>query len=108
MSANNGIYILKTPIGDGDFEYRVAHCQAIENITDEHSLAIYHAVLYFGNSMVYKDVDIARAAAFTLEGNISFLEYGISSITPGFDGPFPTHISREGACKEIERFHNGD
>lgn len=48
MSDNNGIYILMTKRGRGKKEYRVAHCQAIENIFDSPDYPRIHPVLNEG------------------------------------------------------------
>lgn len=91
MSADNGIYILKTPARPikngntytnqhGKFEYRVAHCQAIDNI--EYS-DLYLAVL-FGDCEVLDDHHKALTKASKMADEILDeglpLEYGITNI----------------------------
>lgn len=91
MSADNGVYILKTParpIKNGNyyeyqhdmFEYRVAHCQAIENVN--HS-DLYLPV-YFANSKVYPSHVAAMVKAVAMAKEITDegmpLEYGIQTI----------------------------
>jgi len=95
MSADNGIYILKTPrhedkheqILDGNiFEYRVAHAQAIENIYWEYEDGNpEEIIIYFGGCEIMKEKE-AHEEAFRLEHKIisdpicPILEYGISTI----------------------------
>lgn len=87
MSADNGIYILKTPavpIKEGNvyvnqhdqFEYRVAHCQAIDNI-DYSDLFL---PLYFGNSKVVCTEGEAWNIAKQLYQHVGWTEYGVSLI----------------------------
>jgi hypothetical protein len=87
MSADDGIYILRTPawpikkdntyINQYDkFEYRVAHCQAIENI---HYSDLY-MVSYFGNSTVWSDKAKAIEFASDILEDIGWTEYGIHII----------------------------
>jgi len=95
MSADNGIYILKTPVssyssmqGDG-FEYRVAHMQAAENLswddkkhchTENLNVRIKNArEMWEGEDMFHSEEE-ARKAAIALAETISFLEYGICLI----------------------------
>ena len=90
MSADNGIYILVTPITDSKvFEYRVAHCQAIENIDYDPK----YLNLYFGECSVFlTKTDALREAAKQEEeimtGPMPILEYGIQFIR--LNTPFPT------------------
>lgn len=110
MSADNGIYILKTPApaikkGDaytnqhGKFEYRVAHTQAIENIDYCH----FYIPIIFGDCVVFTSKDAAEDEAFRMEkeiinGDFPVLEYGISSIEKPF--PFP-NMTVETARKAV-------
>ncbi len=88
MSADNGIYILKTPTpDDGVFEYRVSHCQAIEDIWYENPDGNPDAVVdKFGDCEVFNDIDKAADLAFKMEKEIleddfcPILEYGINNI----------------------------
>ena len=85
MSADNGIYILKTLlppikkdgyyINQSGYEYRVSYCHDSDLDDSELNLAIN-----FGNSKVYYDVDEAVYKAEILESEYDFLEYGISLI----------------------------
>jgi hypothetical protein len=92
MSADNGIYILKTknPSGDG-FEYRVIHAQAIENIywNDKLGKQMYGVLdpentrNYYSTCKVYTDESEVRKEANRLEEDIlsddfcPILEYGV-------------------------------
>ena len=99
MSADNGIYILKTPRRDDPklFEYRVAHCQAIENITERNAFwnQPAHTVFLFGSSVIFDNKADALIEAGSIEDKIlsdefcPIIEYGICEVIPGFDGPFP-------------------
>ena len=83
MSADNGIYILKTLMppkktnnyyeSQNGYEYRVAHCQAIENI----DYSDLYLPLYFGDSPVFTECSEAMNYAKTLENEIGWTEYGI-------------------------------
>lgn len=112
MSADNGIYILQTNNADGTgFEYRVAECQAVENINYYSPARGYNdkiaddamLVIYFGDSKIYnkKDAyDIAnRIEDDILQSEWPILEYGISTIK--IDKVFPSMSLEE--AKEIER-----
>jgi hypothetical protein len=87
MSADNGVYILKTPArfiksGEGwytnqkGFEYRVAHCQAIDNL--EYS-DLYLPML-FGDSPVFNSYEEAMELAKNILNDLPVCEYGICDI----------------------------
>lgn len=94
MSADNGIYLLKTPKENSlEFEYRVIHAQAIENIYyDERIPSHYNpegapeeVIAYFGECVpMTKDQAIEKA--FEMESEIlkddfcPIIEYGIVTI----------------------------
>ena len=83
MSADNGVYILVTPKGDGK-EYRIAHLMAVENFaygsdTDE-DVWIKNARGMWGESVVYTDRDKAFLAARDEHDRVEYSEYGISEI----------------------------
>jgi hypothetical protein len=73
MSADNGIYILPSPNGDS-LEYRVAHCQAIENIDYDPM----YEVLLFSKSPVYTSQQEAAAVAIEMSKSYDILEYGVA------------------------------
>ena len=83
MSADNGIYILKTKEG----QHRVIHAQAIENLwwsftkmgTGE-TICPTRVVELFGDCQYTYNRNIGRSIAFSMAGNISILEYGIREI----------------------------
>ena len=84
MSADNGIYIAE--FNDG---FRVAHCQAIENIDDDREK---YAKLFFGKSKVHKEYVSAYSEAIEIEndimnGMLPIIEHGICKI-PNL-GDFP-------------------
>jgi len=100
MSADNGVYILKTPARPiktgncytnqhGKFEYRVAHCQAIDNI-DYSDLYI---PLLFGNSAVHRNRDSAMELAVRILDELDICEYGICTIEK--ENYFPNMTSEE-------------
>ena len=94
MSADNGIYILKTTdgyrkenhtwvntFGDGITAYRVAHAQAIENFDyyrdhETHNLGWWMDIVW-GKSEVYYDESEAFKAGAALLNEYSFVEYGM-------------------------------
>jgi hypothetical protein len=106
VSADNCVAILKTPDGQGGFEYRVAHRQAIENIYwDENSVSgnnnpegnPIQVVSYFGKCNVLTNQDNAFHLAQGMAKEIladdfcPVLEYGIVRI----DLPHPFSYYRE-------------
>ena len=112
MSADNGIYILRTParpvrtgnsyVNQHDvYEYRVAECQAIENI-DYHDL---YANAYFGDCVPTYSEDEALKTAHRLLKEISdsggICEYGVAIMRKDF--PFP-NLSCEAALEALNSF----
>jgi hypothetical protein len=98
MSADNGIYILKTrePGTLYTSEYRVVYAAAIENIygpyntkTEKYSMDEKGICQYFGKSKVYPFGDLAWTAAKALASQYEFLEYGISTIKDFENQHFP-------------------
>jgi hypothetical protein len=84
MSADNGIYILKTPnFKTGHTEFRVSHCQAIENI-DYPGEEVKYIKMYFGKSKIYKSqieaLTEAQRIYDKLEEDGFIIEYGIQTI----------------------------
>lgn len=107
MSADNGVYILKTPswpIRDhegytnqhGKFDYRVAHCGAIDNL----DYSDLYLACYFGNSPILHDEDEAWKVARRMAETIVPLEYGISVI----ERKFYPNISQESAEKALDTY----
>lgn len=105
MSADNGVYILKTPrwpVKEGNyytnqhgkFDYRVAHCQAIDNI----DYSDLYLPCYFGNSQVHDNEDDAWKEARQIAEDVDFLEYGVSIIEKQF---YP-NMSQETASKALD------
>lgn len=99
MSADNGIYILKTPVSDfaaikGDgFEYRVSYHSAVENYcwddmhhcdSNDPNIQIINAQKMWKDCIVYHNLDDAMKEAarqyteWCRDG--MYLEYGISVI----------------------------
>jgi hypothetical protein len=79
MSADNGIYILKTKDG----QYRVAHAQAIENIYEGYSGRRYDSlqvVLTWMDCRYTRDFEKAMIVANAME-NKWHTEYGIRVFT---------------------------
>lgn len=88
MSADNGIYILRTPKGNG-FEYRVANLQCIENYTwdrdhncesDNPDVHIENARTMWGNCKAFYSQQEALLEADKLLRESYICEYGICSI----------------------------
>lgn len=91
MSADNGTYILQT-YGP---EYRIAHTQAIDNIyskfdelTSTYQPDIDVIIECFGTSKVYTQVEDAWDAAFNLDEEHSWSEYGVCLISDFSDQKF--------------------
>lgn len=120
MSADNGIYILQSPVeGVKDkFEYRVRDCQAIDNIDEnftsyiiydgvEYKSHLLYEVMLFGKSIVYSRKEDAMIAASKLEDayhvNELPLEYGIRTIRR--QHPFP-NIERSKVKLAINEFYS--
>jgi hypothetical protein len=92
VSADNGIYTIKTPKGDG-FEFRVAHMQNFEQIewsdiepnpnggvgwyTPDPDVLIKNAREMFKDAPVFTIEKEALEEAYRLDGQTSYSEYGI-------------------------------
>lgn len=93
MSADNGIYILRTPAPDGrGFEFRVAHAQAIEIATDtDEATADNYILATFGRSWVLHRKGRAKAVAHLLNDDFvsrrNDTEYGVQIVE--VNRPFP-------------------
>lgn len=84
MSADNGVYILKT-FGP---EFRVKHCQGIDNIYGKFDDETFHwegddemIKEYFADAPVFTNLEDALDKAEELSYDIDYLEYGICVIT---------------------------
>lgn len=90
MSADDGIYILKTPAESG-FEYRVIHAQAIENIYYDRGRSHDEPIPkrlreYFGKAEVFtNETEAVKKAVAWHKTEQS--EYGIREIE--YSRPFP-------------------
>lgn len=92
MSANNGVYILKSPVHpDADvFEYRVVHAMSIENITNEPDTKGFNTEQlrrYFSKCVVFHNKTMALCVADEVVQECGFVEYGIQSISLPFCFP---------------------
>lgn len=88
MSADNGIYVLRTvkwPTKEGSiylnpienrYEYRVAHCAAIDNL----DWSDLYMPIYFSESKVFSSVQEAWTEAKKMEESIGWTEYGMFRI----------------------------
>jgi hypothetical protein len=89
MSADNGIYILPSPVLDKNgteirTEFRVAECSAIENIYYD-EMYLYS---YFKDSQIYKTRAKALEKAAEIFDMYGYTEYGIV-ILDKLQKPFP-------------------
>lgn len=95
MSADNGIYVLKSPTDhDNVFEYRVIECQAVDRIDGSsvsltvdgkmYTIGDLWKVILFGNTKVHTSKHIAMIAASDIEDILltegRYIEYGIRTI----------------------------
>lgn len=96
MSADNGVYILKTKRtalenppgtwtnGVENFVYRVAHTNAIDNLQWFESKQIYNLGAYmkdvWGESLVFTTETEATLYAMEMAKGIKVLEYGVQLI----------------------------
>lgn len=92
MSADNGVYILKTTC-DGGFEYRVAHSFASDaQILDEPGiLCTQYLVETFGESEVFHDYQEAFKKASEVHDGYGYTEYGICEVEPPLCLPFSVY-----------------
>lgn len=81
MSADNGIYILKTKD-----QYRVIHAMAIDNLwyspISEHdnNLIPTRLVEYYGSTRYTRKLEVAYKVAFAMANRCEILEYGVQII----------------------------
>lgn len=93
MSADDGVYILRTPEPEGNgFEFRIAHCQAIENATQpDPDYADDYMFRVFGRSFVLHQEGLATATAHLFHQDLVLRggdpEYGVQLVE--VDRPFP-------------------
>lgn len=90
MSADNGVYILKTTGDKGTYEYRVRELQAVENVywnartgrdSTSHDIWIKNARRMWKDAPVFPHEDVALNAALEIYKRLSVCEYGIATIT---------------------------
>lgn len=83
MSADNGVYILKTRKGNG-FQFRVEHLSAIDNLDYDcrgPEDVMKNARQMWGRAKpVFRSRNSAIVAAHDLAMGIDILEYGVSEI----------------------------
>lgn len=104
MSADNGIYILKTK----DNQYRVAHLQAIDNvclsaIDGKHKELIPTRVVeMWGNCKFTRDENKALSMAHKWASKLPICEYGVSVISYNKAWKHILEDAQEYARKEID------
>jgi hypothetical protein len=90
MSADNGVYILKTINPKGGYEFRVEHLQAVDNVgwddnlrrmTDDPIVQIHNAHEMWGHSHVWGTREDAFRIAEKILEDLDVCEYGIQTIT---------------------------
>lgn len=102
MSADNGIYILKTKEG----QIRVIHDKAIDNIFDSNeSYNSTQLVQYFGQTPYTRDMNVAVNIAQRMYKAIPYCEYGIV-ILPECDKTW-NQIMREYNTNSMNRDRGG-
>lgn len=92
MSADNGVYILKSPVHPdlGEFEYRVSYAMAVENINykpNREGFNTEELKKYFGKCSVFYNRTEAIVFADEIAQTCEILEYGIQSISLPFVFP---------------------
>ncbi len=92
MSADNGVYILRSPVhpDSSEFEYRVTHAMAIDNISYEPNMEGFNTEelkRYFGKCPVFYNRMEAFAKADDIAQECEILEYGIQLINLPFIFP---------------------
>lgn len=104
MSADNGIYILKTKD-----QYRVIHTQAIENIYWSHFYrdmrrhpVSTRLVEYYGDTRYTRNFDKAMKVASIMSKDYGTLEYGIQVISVDKTWRRIVHEAKKYAPLEIE------
>lgn len=110
MSADNGIYILKTKD-----QYRVTHEQAIENVYWEYDnryacdinyqknyLVPTRVVEYWGNCKYTRSIEKAQQIAESMLKKIGLVEYGIRTFTYNKTWKHIVEDAKRKAEKEIK------
>jgi|LFRM01.1.fsa_nt_gb hypothetical protein len=109
MSADNGIYILKTKD-----QYRVIHAQAIENLYYSHinpynsELVPTRIIEYYGDCRYTRDFDKAMKVATAMERRSGCTEYGIKIFHVNKTWNQIVREAKSLALKEIERFKDDE
>ena len=107
MSADNGVYILKTiKENSNNFEYRVAHAQNIEDVTPNIKYEDLHRcsmVYIFSRSKIFtdkKEADIEAKKIYDeiMNSDCPIVEHGICIVN--VDEVFPKMTYREAVDKE--------
>ena len=102
MSADNGIYIVQIPTADGGTEWRVAHCQNIEDcyaddtrnnhIMDSDEMIDSTRVMKFGEAPIFETEEETIEYAWKLYKEVlddfGVVEYGVCLAAP-FDRALP-------------------
>ena len=107
MSADNGIYVLRTAGPDGvTCEYRVTEAQNIEDLTYDVATNKYRkdfiperAFAFFRHASVFSAPSEAFAYAFELAEKAPILEYGVSMLDHTHQ-TYPSHLTEE----DLERY----
>ncbi len=109
MSADNGIYILRTK----DHQCRVIHTQGIDNLywsfvvfSDSDDLIPTRLIEFFNKSKYTCDQDLARNIAFNMAKKVFTLEYGVREITIDKTWKQIVKEAKELALLEIESIKN--
>lgn len=109
MSADNGIYILKTKD-----QYRVIHAQAIENLYYSHinpynrELVPTRIIEHYGDCRYTRDFDKAMKVATAMERRSGCTEYGIKIFHVNKTWNQIVREAKSLALKEIERFKDDE
>ena len=108
MSADNGIYILKTKD-----QYRVAHLSAIENITWSFidgdwdcRFVPTRVVDMWGNCKYTRDANKALRIAYKMVKSLPACEYGVNIITYNKPWKYILEDAKKYAKKEIQYLEN--
>lgn len=110
MSADNGVYILKT---SKDHQYRVVHAGAIDNIyydelnkCDSENMCPLSLLQYFGECKFTYSKDMALRIANGILRGLSVCEYGIQFIESNMSWEYICEDGTLAARKYIKRYGN--